>query len=202
MNPSPTPSPGPRRLANPALHDRGDSFGWISIALHWVTALLLILMWIMGKGIDLAPPELVDGRRSAHVTLGLVIWLLLAGRILWRLRSGHPRAAGQTDRTHRLAVMAHYLMLGLLSLMLLSGPLLAWALPDQVTLARIAHTLHGLCANGLALLVVIHVGAALKHLMFHDDETIARIFVPRRSNAGTTGPHAEAGAPGGNISQP
>jgi len=31
----------------------------------------------------------------------------------------------------------------------------------------------------LAGLVLLHVAAAMKHLMFHDDETIARIFVPK-----------------------
>jgi len=27
---------------------------------------------------------------------------------------------------------------------------------------------------------VLHILAALKHLMFHEDETVARIFVPRK----------------------
>jgi cytochrome b561 len=30
--------------------------------------------------------------------------------------------------------------------------------------------------------VVLHILAALKHLMFHEDETVARIFVPRTDN--------------------
>ncbi|MFM1895893.1 MAG: hypothetical protein RLZZ385_967 [Pseudomonadota bacterium] len=168
--------------------DRPDSFGWTSIILHWATAILVIILWIMGKGIELAPPELVESRRVAHVTLGLTVWLVLAVRIGWRLLSGHPRSAGQSDRTHRLAKLAHYCMLGLLTVMLLSGPVQAFSGAEGLVY-RLAHGLHGLSATLLALLVALHIGAALKHLMFHDDETIARIFVPRKTDSDQPDPH-------------
>lgn len=168
-----------------SLQDQPNSFGWISISLHWLTAIIITALWVLGKSIEFQTVETIDARRSLHVTIGLIAWLLLAARIGWRVRNSHPRATGQSDLTHRLAQLAHYLMLGLLALMLLSGPLLAWSFSGQSALAGLTHAVHATTANLLAALVLLHVLAALKHLMFNDDETIARIFVPRRTGADT-----------------
>lgn len=164
-----------------SLHDQPDSFGWISIGLHWASAAALIAMWFLGKSIQWQVPEAIGARRSLHVMIGLSVWLLLAARILWRLRMPHPRAAGQGARTHRIAVFAHALILANIAVMMLSGPLLAWLLPGPSTLVDTAWQIHATAATSLAVLVLLHIGAALKHLMFHDDETIARIFTPRKS---------------------
>ena len=168
------------------LQDQPNSVGWISITLHWITAIIITALWILGRSIEFQGADAIDARRSLHVTVGLIAWLLLAGRIAWRIKHPHPRAVGQSTRIHKIARFTHYVMLGLLTIMLLSGPLLAWALSAQAGLTGIVHALHGLSANLLALLVVVHVGGALKHLMFNDDETIARIFIPRNPNRDTT----------------
>lgn len=161
-------------------YDQPDSFGWISIALHWLTAVVIITLWFLGKSIEFQSADQLADRRSLHVTLGLIAWLLLAVRIFWRLRHSHPRARGQSTRIHQLARFTHYWMLTLLGVMLMSGPLLAWTLSYQPGIAGVIHRVHALSANLLALLIVIHIAGALKHLMFNDDETVARIFVPRR----------------------
>ncbi len=162
------------------LYDSPNSFGWISIALHWATALAVVVLWFVGKSIMWVPAEELDARRSLHIVIGLSVWLLLAGRIAWRLRVPHPRANGQSDRTHAVARAAHFLMLAALAIMLVSGPLMAWLLPERGTLANAALAVHAATSTVLIVMVVLHIGGALKHLMFHDDETIARIFVPRR----------------------
>jgi cytochrome b561 len=161
------------------LHDQPNSFGWISIALHWTSALVLVSLWFLGKSIRWQAPEDVDARRVLHVTIGLSVWLLLAARIVWRLRVPHPRAVGQGPRTHQIAVLAHALILANIAVMMLSGPLLAWLLPGPSSLVDTAWRIHATASTSLAILVLLHIGAALKHLMFDDDETIARIFTPR-----------------------
>jgi len=74
-------------------------------------------------------------------------------------------------------------MLLLLLVMLISGPLMAWVMPERSALSEIAFSFHSFAAKALAVLVVLHILAALKHLMFHGDETVARIFVPRTEDA-------------------
>ncbi|MBT8146708.1 MAG: cytochrome b/b6 domain-containing protein, partial [Gammaproteobacteria bacterium] len=108
-----------------SLQDQPNSFGWISISLHWITAVIITALWILGRSIEFQAVDAIDARRTLHVTVGLIAWLVLAGRIFWRLKHPHPRAVGQSNRIHRVARFAHYLMLGLLGIMLLSGPLLA-----------------------------------------------------------------------------
>ena len=163
-----------------SLFDTPNSFGWISIALHWASAAAIILLWFIGMSIEWQASGAIDARRTLHITLGLVLWLPLAGRILWRCRVPHPRAAGQTQTTHKMARLAHYVILLVLGVMLVSGPLMAWTLGEGGQLAELLHVLHANAAIVLAVLVSLHILGALKHLMFHDDETIARIFVPRK----------------------
>ena len=165
-----------------SLFDRPDSFGWISIALHWFSALAITLLWLVGQSIASQSAEQIDARRSLHITLGLVLWLPLVARLVWRLRIKHPWVAGQGRTTHRLAKAAHYSILVVLGVSLLTGPVMVWALPEGSGFNEIAFAVHATAAEALAVLVVLHVLAALKHLMFHDDETIARIFVPRRAD--------------------
>ena len=87
-------------------------------------------------------------------------------------------------------------MLIVIALMLLSGPFLVWAdgnaiaLPGDIRipgpvgksafLRELAWQIHENMANILFVLVVLHIGGALKHLMFHQDDTIVRMIWPGR----------------------
>ena len=168
-------------MSNPrSLVDTQNSFGWFSIGLHWFATLAIILLWFVGQSISWQSVEQIDARRTLHITIGLIAWLPLIARIIWRYKSGHPHVSGQTLLEHRLAKAAHHLMLLVLIVMLISGPLTAWAMPDHSNLSEFAFIFHSNAAKALAMLVVLHILAALKHLMFHEDETVARIFVPRK----------------------
>lgn len=159
--------------------DQSDSFGWISIALHWGTAVVIIALWFVGHSIsDQDTSEAIDGRRSLHVTIALAAWLLLLLRIVWRLRMHHPHAAGQSLFIHRFAQGVHYIMLVVLSLMMISGPVMAWV--DNQTVTGLAYRIHASSADLLFVLVLLHIGGTLKHMMFHEDDTIIRMLWPRR----------------------
>lgn len=168
------------------LFDKANSFGWISIALHWATAVIVILLWFIGLSISYQSGDAADARRLWHVGLGLTMWVVLVGRIGWRLYCGHPKALGQSATTHRAAQVAHYGMLALLAVLLVSGPVMAWAMlwaePPQISIVNLAFWIHSSAAITLSILVLLHFLAALKHLMFDDDETLARIFVPRKND--------------------
>lgn len=162
------------------LYDRAESFGWISIALHWLTGAIVIAMWFIGKNISGQSPADMEAMRHVHVTLGLSAWLLLAGRIAWRIISPHPKAPGQSRQLHEIVRAIHYLMLLALGVMLLSGPLLAWALARGGATEGLLRTVHGGMANLLGMLILVHILGALKHLMFHQDETFERMLWPKK----------------------
>ncbi|MEM9404385.1 MAG: cytochrome b/b6 domain-containing protein [Pseudomonadota bacterium] len=161
------------------VYDQPDSFGWLSIALHWLSAVIIIAMWIIGQNISAQADGSPDGYRQLHITLGLSAWLLLAGRIVWRARVPHPRSAGVGDRTHRFARAFHYVMLALLTLLILSGPLVAWTV-TPAPIGAAAYTVHRNAGNAMFVLVVLHILGALKHLMFHHDDSIVRMLWPKR----------------------
>ena len=158
--------------------DQADSFGWLSIALHWLSAVVVIAMWVIGQNISVQPDGSPDFYRQLHVTLGLGAWILLAGRIVWRIRVPHPRSAGLGDRTHRFARSFHFVMLALLTLLIVSGPVLAWAGYGS-SLGTAAFTVHRVSGNAMFALVVLHILGALKHLMFHHDDSIVRMLWPK-----------------------
>ena len=162
------------------LLDRPDSFGWASIALHWLSAVLIIVMWFIGKSIHSQPADEIDAQRSLHIWIGLSAWILLAFRIGWRIWMRHPHIDGQSLRIHRFARIIHYLMLFTLSLMLISGPILALTFDSQSRLTEMSYMIHSNAANLLFALVILHILGALKHLMFHDDDTIVRMLWPKR----------------------
>jgi cytochrome b561 len=159
--------------------DQPDSFGWVSILVHWLTTVLIITLWFVGRSItEQESLEAIDARRSLHITIALSSWLLLLFRIVWRLRMHHPRATGQSLLIHRFARTIHYIMLAVLSLMMISGPIMAWL--DNTSITDAAYIVHSNGANLLFGLVLLHVGGTLKHIIFHEDDTIVRMLWPKR----------------------
>ncbi len=183
-----------QETATSGLVDTSATYGWVSIAMHWLTAIAVIALWILGQRIEAAGSVEIDTRRALHVSIAAAAWLVILFRIGWRFNTGHPKVRGLSSRIHLVAKLAHYLMLVLLLLMLLSGPLMVWAggqaveifdsiavpgpIGESAQLRDLAHSIHSAAARALFVLVLIHIGAALKHLMFHTDDTIVRMLWP------------------------
>lgn len=188
------PSTKETRNTGSNLYDSTSVYGWISILLHWSTTIIIIVLWFVGRGIMSSSAEEIDARRALHVSIAGLAWLFILFRVIWRIRSGHPRVRGQTLTIHRIAKAAHYVMLATVVLMLLSGPFLVWAngypvsIFDTITIPgpvgesesvrSFAWAIHENMALVLFLLVLTHIGGALKHLMFHTDDTIVRMIWP------------------------
>lgn len=184
--------------AHSRLYDSRSVYGWISILLHWLTAIVVIALWLIGKSIMTSAD--IDARRELHVSIAASAWLLIVLRIVWRLRSGHPHVRGQTPRIHRIAKVTHYTMLFALLLMIVSGPLMVWAdgqpigifgwlaLPapfgESESLREFVFAVHSNAALLLLWLVLLHIGGALKHMMFHNDDTFVRMIWPGKKALG------------------
>jgi cytochrome b561 len=169
------------RSANSSFYDRPQSFGWISIAVHWITAIVIIVLWFVGDSITAQEPDLIDQRRSLHITIALSFYLLLLFRIYWRLKVGHPHVAGQTVLIHRVAQFVHYVLLAAVATMLATGPAMLLAgYIESPALRDLSFTIHKLTGTIVISLTLLHIAGSLKHLMFHHDETIIRMIKPQR----------------------
>jgi cytochrome b561 len=176
------------------LLDTTNGYGWISILLHWLAALVVMTMWVIGSmsqaADDSAYPDLV----RLHTSLGLTAYVLLLGRIVWRLWRGHPGPLPRQGRIFfGIGKYFHYLLLLALAAMLVSGPLMVWTggdaigfyrfdLPGPFPVWQAAHdrlrALHGAVASFIFLGTLLHVAAAIKHAAFNRDGTFDKIMIP------------------------
>ena len=174
-----------------------------AIALHWVLAVAILSAFGVGlyiEGLPFSPAKLK--LINWHKWAGVTILFLSVLRLLWRLTHRPPALPAKIDSAmpgwQRAAYHGtHHLMY----LLFFAVPLLGWAyssakgfpivwfgvlpLPDLVApnpeLAEAIKPLHGLAAWGLIGLVVLHVGAALKHHFIDRDGLLERMRPGRKA---------------------
>ena len=177
-----------------------DDFGKTSIILHWISALLVLTLlvlgfwsYLLGRG-----PE-----RSAlldiHVSLGLTLIPIHIARVFWRWRYGKPVTEHQSKALQLLAETVWRLLLVLIAIQLLTGPLLVWLhgrglgfyglftipspiLRDEDLHANLIRPLHLLGGILITLTILLHLAGALKHVLINRDDVVGRMF-GRKSEA-------------------
>ncbi len=181
----------------PRLRNTAESYGWIAIALHWLLAVLIIGLFALGlwmRGLGYYDPWYYRAT-ELHVSFGLVVALLLAGRLLWRLVDGNPRPlAHHGPWLRRASITVHHLLYALGFAIIISGILVAVAgddrlrfffvldlgsspdlMPDQ---ADRSGAWHEWLAWTLMAFVALHSLAALKHHFIDRDTTLRRMLSP------------------------
>lgn len=157
------------------------SYGIIAQAFHWLVALLVITQIALGLYAARLPVSLARLEwLSRHKSLGLAILVLVLARLTWRLLDRPPTLPRTMTGWERRAVLSTH---RLLYLLLLVAPLAGWLfasaaglsvnwfglfrVPDLVAkdpgLAHAFQVVHGVAVALLALLLVAHVAAALRH---------------------------------------
>ncbi|WP_372661669.1 cytochrome b, partial [Hydrogenophaga sp.] len=131
-----------------------------------------------------------------HKWAGMSVLTLSALRLLWRwMKKPPPLPEAVAANMPRWQQWAHHATHAALYVLFFAVPLLGWAyssaagfpvvpfglfqMPDFVpvseALADVLKELHGLAAYGLAILVVLHVAAALKHHWIDRDGLLTRM---------------------------
>jgi cytochrome b561 len=169
-------------------------FGATAKWLHWIVAVLLILMLVAGRTLENLPVEQRAEPIMGHAGIGIVILLLMLFRLAWRF--GHPPPGpvpGMGPWQPRLSHWMHGALYLLVILQALFGigqalflteyPVVAFGVLDLSALApadagleRVFHVAHGANANLLLALVIGHAGAALYHHFVRKDEVLRRML--------------------------
>jgi cytochrome b561 len=176
------------------LKDGPDRYGWISIALHWISACVIFTLWFIGDSIGARGAPSFDETVRAHTTIALGFYALLWARAIWRFKYGHPKPSPHHSKTSFLiGNIAHYLMMTCLAVMLVSGPIMAWSggiplrifdwriaapFPINGELFAFAHSIHVTAASILIWTILLHITGVVKHLVIDHDGTFDRIMVP------------------------
>ena len=165
-----------------------------AIALHWLTAILLIGLFALGvymHELPLSPQKLQF--YSWHKWAGVSVFLLVLVRLGWRIAHRPPAlpeaiAGWQKSAAHGLHFMLYLLMVAIpLSGWLMSsakGFQTVWfgvlPLPDLIgkdkELGAILQELHSTLNFGLLALVIAHAAAALKHHLLEKDDVLTRML--------------------------
>jgi cytochrome b561 len=176
---------------------RPARYGAVAIAFHWLLALAIIGAFSVGfymSGLPISPTRLK--LYNWHKWAGVTILALSALRLLWRLANQPPADLPMPAWQARAAHLTH----GLLYALFFAVPLAGWAyssaagfpivwfgllpLPDFVpkdkALAESLKLAHQLLAYGLGLLVLAHLGAALKHHFIDRDGLLLRMLPARK----------------------
>ena len=171
--------------------DKADVYDSRTIALHWVTAALVVTLWTLGQCIDLFPKGVPRiSARSTHITLGALLAVILAARIAWRVRAGVQLSPVDPGISGRLAVAAHYLLYALLAGTVLLGIACVWFRgdtwfnlftvpafdPNNKNLRETASDLHALAANTLLALAGLHAAAAIFHHGVLKNQVLRRMW--------------------------
>jgi cytochrome b561 len=165
-----------------------------TIALHWLTALLVISLWLLGQTIDWFPkgsPRAIA--RSTHITLGVGLAFVLIRRIWWRLADGVRMKGAGSNAFDTIATWTHKVLYLLLVGTVLLGIANTWVRgdtlfmllkipafdPGNTALRESVENLHSWAANILLIVAGLHAAAALLHHFVLKDDILRRML-PRR----------------------
>jgi cytochrome b561 len=164
-----------------------------AIALHWVTAILIVANLTLGVsmvGLPISPRKL--HWYLWHKTIGVTIFALTSARVGWRALHPPPPQVPMPPWQRRASALSHASLYALLLLIPISGYLYSSAtgvqvvwmgllpLPDLVpkdkALGDTLRIVHVTLNSLLVVMLLVHVTAALRHHFVHRDGVLARML--------------------------
>jgi Cytochrome B561 len=177
-------------LSSPARYER------TAVVLHWIVALLIIALIATGWYMVGIPKKTPDRGLffNLHKSLGIVTAIFIVMLIVWRIRHVAPPFLAAMPKWERMAAnLNHRLFYGLMVLVTLTGYLTSsfsgfgpkvfgialphWGWEDAALRGNFA-AVHRITALIFAVLIAIHIAAALKHLLVDKDGVFQRMLPP------------------------
>ena len=183
-----------------------DGWGWIARVLHWVMALMISALLGVGTWMANFEKDLIAQFQlvQTHKSFGFTVFVLAVLRVIWRLVNPTPKLPDTMPRWQKGASHASHLALYLLIIaMPLTGWLMSSAsplndpgaypvqiknmvfglfeMPDPYPsgskeLSEAFGTAHMIFAILLAVILIVHLAAALKHHFFDRDRILTRMI--------------------------
>ncbi|SPH17274.1 Cytochrome b561 [Defluviimonas aquaemixtae] len=176
-----------------SLRNTSNAFGVVTRALHWVTAVLVLLALALGTWIANMEITLSALKYFAyHKTLGSVVLSLVVLRIVWhRVSAPPPPLSHGIPLRDDLARVVHRAFYVLLLAMPISGWVASsasgidtlifgrWTLPAIApvsdTWEEVGFLIHDIIGKVLVAVILLHVGGALFHAVVRCDGTLRRM---------------------------
>jgi len=180
-----------------AAGDEKTNYDNVAIALHWVTALLVVVQFLLAVTWDEFPRDTRENLQGVHVSLGVLLTAVVVARIAWRLMPGHQRPAIVSGWVKLASRAVHYLLYVLLVVQAGLGFAWRWGQGHDVAFfglfaipgpyGALARSTRHLLAEfhekvGWAIVIIAfgHALAALYHHYRLHDRVLGRMFPPAR----------------------
>jgi cytochrome b561 len=164
--------------------------------IHWASAALVLGNLALGAYMVQLVEDAAErfDLTQTHKSIGVTVLALTLARLCLRIATAAPLRADLPPRVLRAAKAAHAGIYGLLALVPLAGWLMTTTTPVRVPTSvfglfelpypfppdlptyQLAHLAHVTAAVALAVLIVLHVGAALLHALWWRDGTLLRMW--------------------------
>jgi len=160
--------------------------------LHWLLALMIFGMFILGLSFDSIPRATRLWWINVHTVAGLLLFALVLVRLFWRI--GHappPLPEGTSDLVRRASTGVHHLLYLLMVVIPIIGIVayiwharmfdfglfkLDFGVPNTKSVYEPAENIHKLLAFVLIGLAVLHAVAALWHHFVKRDGLLWRMW--------------------------
>ena len=164
-------------------------YGTVAQLFHWLTAGLVLAAFLVAEG---GPPSRVYGEANAaalqlHESLGLAVFALVVGRLIWRLFDRHPQSPAMPGWMGISSKATHRALYGLLIAVPGTAILGAWFDGHPITVHGLGSVgpffatsdlgaslagIHGTLGDLMMWLAGLHATAALYHHFFLRDRVL------------------------------
>lgn len=178
------------------LKDTRSGYGWITISIHWISALLILFLF--GLGVYMVDLSYYDDwyhkGPALHISLGLILFFIMTFRLLWRTNNLTPIELSDKRLNNLAAKWVKIVLYSLVFIVLISGYLITTAegkpaaifdvinIPALTELSAdnvdLAGEIHEYLAWVIVILALLHAGGALMHHFVFRDRTLVRMLKP------------------------
>lgn len=175
-----------------AAGDDGRNYDGVAIALHWLTAALVIVQFALGQTWGWFDRPTHRFMVQTHMTLGILLLAVVLARIAWRFVLGNKVQPLQTGFVRAASTTVHYLFYLLLLTEAALGFMARWEgneemiffglrIPGPFTGAgkAVAHQLediHNWVGWAIIVLAVVHAAGAIYHHVVLKDRVLKRML--------------------------
>lgn len=179
-----------------AAGDDGKNYDNVAIALHWITAVLVLVQFVLGQTWGWFGRPAHHFMVVTHMSFGIILTLVVLTRVLWRFILRHHVASLEQGWVKIASTTVHYLLYALLLTEAVLGFLSRWEgneamsffglqIPSPFTGQgqKVAHQLqdiHNYVGWAIIVLAVGHAFAALYHHYVLKDRVLGRMLPAAR----------------------
>lgn len=179
-----------------AAGDTGTNYDRVAITLHWLTALLVVLLFALGQSWGWFPRPTRHLVVVTHMSLGIILTLVVLARLSWRFIFRDHVASLETGWLRIASTSVHYLLYGLLVIQAVLGFLSRWEGNEAMSffglqihspfvgsgkgVADQIQDIHNWVGWAIIILALGHAMAALYHYYVLRDRVLGRMLPAAR----------------------